>query len=145
MGGSERVRMGSGHRGCRDAGEQLAGFLVLRHRDCCGGFDFVGLIEDIKLYRIYRKEKPDIDVLEEAIRMNGSKPWWQSEGIWAGIYTVIVGTVPLIDKQFGTTFASSPFYAILVSLGGVVAVHGRATATAQITASGPAVPPTTGG
>lgn len=99
----------------------------------------------IRLYFLYRKEKPDIDKLEEVIRLNGQKPWWKSEGIWGGLFTVIIGTVPLIDKQFGTNFATSPIYAVIVSLGGMVAVHGRATATAQLTMGGPTIPPTTGG
>ena len=50
-----------------------------------------------------------------------------------------------IDAQFGTHLSNSPIYGVIVSIGGAVAVHGRASATAQITASGPAVPPTKGG
>ena len=77
--------------------------------------------------------------------MNGSKPWWQSETIWAGVVAVISGAVPLIDQNFGTHLASNPIFGAFMSIVGAVVLHGRITATAQLTSGGPSVPPTKGG
>lgn len=75
----------------------------------------------------------------------GTKPWWKSQTIWAGLVSIVAGTVPLIDQNFGTNIASSPFFGIFMSIVGGLVIHGRATTTSTVTMSGPTIPPSTGG
>ncbi len=61
-----------------------------------------------------------------------TKPWWQSKTIWSDVATVIMGMMPLIDKQFGTHIASSPLYSSALAFLGAFGIYGRTTATTTI-------------
>jgi hypothetical protein len=64
-----------------------------------------------------------------------TKPWYQSKTIWSDVATVLMGALPLIDKQFGTHIASSPLYAGALALLGSLGIYGRSTSTTTISGS----------
>lgn len=65
----------------------------------------------------------------------GTKPWYTSKTIWSDVATVIMGALPLVDKQFGTHITTSPFFATALGLLGALGLYGRSTATTTISGS----------
>lgn len=61
-----------------------------------------------------------------------SKKWWQSKGIWAGVFTTALGVVGIIDANFGTDFTHTSWYATAVAIGGTMGLYGRKTANSKI-------------
>lgn len=64
-----------------------------------------------------------------------TKPWWQSKTIWSDVVTVLMGALPLVDKQFGTHLTSSPMFATALAMLGALGLYGRSTATTSISGS----------
>lgn len=69
-------------------------------------------------------------------KMNDTKPWYASTGVWGGIIAVLT---PLIGAFFHMTVSSADSAALAdalagigTAIGGILAVYGRVTATTQI-------------
>jgi hypothetical protein len=62
----------------------------------------------------------------------GTKKWWTSKAVWAGIITVVVATLQAIDSAVGTNLMTSPIISVILTLAGAFGVYGRVAAKDKI-------------
>ena len=62
----------------------------------------------------------------------GEKKWWLSKTVWAGIITVALGVLKLVDQQFGLTLAEGPIVNAVIAVLGALGIYGRVSADTEI-------------
>jgi hypothetical protein len=61
-----------------------------------------------------------------------TKRWYQSKGIWAGMVTVGIGLLKLVDQQFATNLMDNQVVSLLIALFGALGIYGRKAADSKI-------------
>ena len=64
--------------------------------------------------------------------MNGSKNWWQSEGVWGGLAALLAGVAGMMGWEIGATEINDMLLSAMALIGGVLAIIGRIKATSKI-------------
>jgi len=75
------------------------------------------------------------------VKMNGTKNWWQSKTMWAGIVTLVIGVLGstgLSDMEGQQDVIVEKIMEILTAIGSLIVLYGRATAQSAITKKPPA-------
>lgn len=75
--------------------------------------------------------KMKLNLLEDS-KMDGTKPWYQSQTLWSDVLTVVTLGIGIADNHFGTHIASNNIYASIISILAAVGIHGRLTADTKI-------------
>ena len=73
--------------------------------------------------------------------MDGTKNWWQSKTMWAGIVTLVIGVLGstgLSDMEGQQDVIVEKIMEILTAIGSLIVLYGRATAQSAITKKPPA-------
>ena len=75
--------------------------------------------------------------------MDGTKQWWQSKTMWAGIVTLVIGVLGstgLADMEGQQDVIVEKIMNIITAVGSLIVLYGRATAQSSITKKPPAAP-----
>ena len=64
--------------------------------------------------------------------MNDSKPIWKSKTFQSDAFTIALAMMQFSDMYFHTAFTSSHWYAIGLSIAGIMGIYGRKTADTKI-------------
>lgn len=63
-----------------------------------------------------------------------TKSWYLSKTVWSDVVTILLGAVGFVDKYWmAGHIATSPFYAMALTLLGAMGLYGRVTAATTIT------------
>lgn len=65
-------------------------------------------------------------------KMDDTKKWYQSKGVWAGLVTILTGILAFADQYFGTHITTSPYYATAITFLGAMGLYSRVTADTKI-------------
>lgn len=84
------------------------------------------------IYRwIGRRVADQLDLKEDS-KMDGTKPWYQSQTLWSDILSIVTIGIGIADNHFGTHIASNTIYATILAVLAGVGIHGRYTADTKI-------------
>lgn len=61
-----------------------------------------------------------------------SKPIWKSKTFQSDVFTIVLAIMQFSDMYFHTAFTTSHWYAIGLSLAGMLGIYGRKTADSKI-------------
>lgn len=51
--------------------------------------------------------------------------WYKSKGVWTGIVTIGLGSIPFVDSSFHTHITSTPGYNLAILIAGGFGIHFR--------------------
>lgn len=80
------------------------------------------------LYKAFKKAK-------ENRKMDDTKKWWESTGVWGGVVAFLVAVVPLFGYQINLSDKDALEGLILGAvggIGGIIAIIGRVRASSRI-------------